>query len=211
MTRINLLPWREERKKQRQKHLILMLAAAAVAGLAVWAGGHSYYSGLIEHQQFRNRILEGEIAELDKKIAEIKKLEETKAKLKARMEVVQELQRGRPLIVHVMHQLATTLPDGVYLTSAKQTGSNIVLTGIAESNARISSFMENLDASDWLRDPRLTVIQVKDVKDGKPRRLSEYTLQVSQELQQGPAEAAPSEKTVQSGRSAKTPAAKKGA
>jgi type IV pilus assembly protein PilN len=178
MTRINLLPWREERKKERQKHLVLMLAAAAGAGLAAWAAGHSYYDGLIAHQQYRNQVLQREIVELDKQITKIKALEETKANLKARMEVVQQLQQGRPLVVRMMHQLVTTLPDGVYLTSAKQNDSSITLTGVAESNARISRFMENLDASDWLQEPRLTVIQVKD---GKSRRLSEYTLQVSQE------------------------------
>ncbi|NLO80902.1 MAG: PilN domain-containing protein [Xanthomonadaceae bacterium] len=177
MTRINLLPWREELKKQRQNQLILMLLAAVVAGLGVWFVGHSYYDDLISYQNHRNRLLEREIAELDKRIAKIRELESTKAKLKARMEVVQELQQGRPLVVHMMHQLVATLPDGVYLTSVKQTGSNIVLTGVAESNARISSFMENLDKSGWLYDPRLTVIQVKEAQN---RRLSEYTLQVRQ-------------------------------
>ena len=181
MTRINLLPWREERKKERQKQLVLMLVAAAVAGLGVWVAGHSYYDGLISHQQYRNQMLEREIADLDKKIAKIRELEETKAKLKARMEVVQELQQGRPLVVHLMHQLVATLPDGVYLTSAKQTQNTIVLSGVAESNARISNFMENLDASEWLHDPRLTVIQAKA---DKGRRLSEYTLQVSQKVKQ---------------------------
>src|SRR5690606_33778837 len=165
MTRINLLPWREELKKQRQNQLILMLLAAVVAGLGVWFVGHSYYDDLISYQNHRNRLLEREIAELDKRIAKIRELESTKAKLKARMEVVQELQQGRPLVVHMMHQLVATLPDGVYLTSVKQTGSNIVLTGVAESNARISSFMENLDKSGWLYDPRLTVIQVKEAQN----------------------------------------------
>lgn len=177
MTRINLLPWREELKKQRQNQLVLMLAAAFAAGLGVWFTGHSYYENLISYQTNRNRMLEREIAQLDQRIVKIKELEETKAKLKARMEVVQELQQGRPLVVHLMHQLVATLPNGVYLTSVKQSGSNIVLTGVAESNARISSFMENLDISDWLHDPRLTVIQVKDAQN---QRLSEYTLQVSQ-------------------------------
>lgn len=176
-TRINLLPWRQERKEQRQKHLILALLASAVVGLAVWAGGHMYYDSLISYQKHRNTLLEREISLLDRKISKIKELEATKTKLSARMNVVQELQQGRPLIVHVLHQLVETLPDGVYLTSVKQSSSNIVLTGVAESNARISSFMENLDASDWLSDPRLSVIQVKQ---SQSRRLSEYTLQVSQ-------------------------------
>jgi len=207
MTRINLLPWREERTKQRQKQLVLMLAAAAAAGLGVWFVGHSYYDGLINHQTYRNRMLEREIAALDKRIEKIKELEQTKASLKARMEVVQELQQGRPLVVHMMHQLVTTLPEGVYLTSAKQSGSNIVLTGVAESNARISSFMENLDSSDWLRDPRLSVIQVKN---DKSRRLSEYTLQVSQKASLSAADAATPAKKAPAARTPKKAAAKKG-
>jgi type IV pilus assembly protein PilN len=208
MTRINLLPWREERTKQRQKQLALMLAAAALAGLGVWFVGHFYYNGLINHQTYRNRILEQEIAALDKRIAKIKELEETKASLKARMEVVQELQQGRPLVVHLMHQLVATLPEGVYLTSVKQTNSNVVLTGVAESNARISSFMENLDSSDWLRDPRLSVIQVKN---DKTRRLSEYTLQVSQKISQSTAKApAPAEKKPAARTTKKAPAKKRG-
>ncbi|HEX5512798.1 MAG TPA: PilN domain-containing protein [Gammaproteobacteria bacterium] len=208
MTRINLLPWREERTKQRQKQLALMLAAAALAGLGVWFVGHFYYNGLINHQTYRNRILEQEIAALDKRIAKIKELEETKASLKARMEVVQELQQGRPLVVHLMHQLVATLPEGVYLTSVKQTNSNVVLTGVAESNARISSFMENLDSSDWLRDPRLSVIQVKN---DKTRRLSEYTLQVSQKISQSTAKApAPAAKKPAARTTKKAPAKKRG-
>lgn len=176
-TRINLLPWREELKKQRQNQLILMLALAFVAGLGVWFAGHSYYDGLISYQNNRNRVLEREIAQLDRRIVKIRELEETKTKLKARMEVVQELQQGRPLVVHMMHQLVTTLPNGVYLTSVRQSGNDITLSGVAESNARISNFMENLDNSGWLHDPRLTVIQVKDSQN---QRLSEYTLQVRQ-------------------------------
>src|SRR5690625_2592584 len=135
-TRINLLPWREELKKQRQNQLILMLALAFVAGLGVWFAGHSYYDGLISYQNNRNRVLEREIAQLDRRIVKIRELEETKTKLKARMEVVQELQQGRPLVVHMMHQLVTTLPNGVYLTSVRQSGNDITLSGVAESNAR---------------------------------------------------------------------------
>lgn len=187
MTRINLLPWRKELKEQRQKHLILALVASAAVGLGVWFAGHMYYEGLISYQTHRNTMLQREITELDKKIVKIKELEATKAKLSARMEVVQELQQGRPLVVHMMHQLVDRLPEGVYLSSIKQTNNNIVLTGIAESNARISSFMESLDSSDWLSDPRLSVIQVKQQQS---RRLSEYTLQVTQKKKAAAVESA---------------------
>lgn len=196
MTRINLLPWREERRKERQKQFIVMLVVAALLGAGVWAVGHWHYEALIANQQHRNRILENEIKLLDQRIAKIKDLETVKANLIARMEVIQQLQQGRPQVVHLFHQLVTTLPDGVYLTSVKQSGNTITLKGVAESNARISSFMENLDRSDWLAEPKLDVIQVKDVKsrtaNSSPSRISEYTLLVKQKM---PSTAAASVKT----------------
>jgi type IV pilus assembly protein PilN len=177
MTRINLLPWREELKNERKKQFAVMLGAAAAAGVLAWGVGHWHYQGLIEHQQYRNQVLQNEINEVEKRIAKIKDLEATKAKLVARMNVIQQLQQGRPQIVHFFDQLASTLPDGVYVTAVKQTASNVVINGIAESNARISSFMERLDASDWLTNPTLEVI---NVRAAARRRLSEYTLQVQQ-------------------------------
>jgi type IV pilus assembly protein PilN len=152
-----------------------MLISSAIIGVGVWGLGHMHYTGLIEHQNRRNSILEKEIKELDAKIIKIKELEETKQKLIARMNVIQELQQGRPFVVHLFDQLVTTLPDGVYLVSAKQAGGNLTLTGGAESNARISTYMENLDGSEWLDDPRLDVIQVKGADT---QRISEYTLRV---------------------------------
>lgn len=177
MTRINLLPWRDELKKERKVQFGIMLGVAAVLGGLVWAAGHWHYEGQIEHQQYRNQVLESEIKVLDQRIAKIKDLEATKAKLVARMNVIQELQQGRPQIVHLFHQLSTTLPDGVYVTAIKQVGNSVSINGVAESNARISSFMERLDASAWLANPKLEVIQVKE---SQRRRVSEYTLTVQQ-------------------------------
>jgi len=202
MTRINLLPWREELRKERQKQFIGMLAGAALIGAAIWGMGHWHYDGLIENQKYRNQVLENEIKSLDARIAKIKDLEATKAKLIARMEVIQQLQQGRPQVVHLFHQLVTSLPDGVFLTAVKQSGRTVTLSGVAESNARISSFMENLDRSDWLADPRLDVIQVKDIKGrargGSTNRVSEYTLRVNQETPKSAAaetKPAPTKKT----------------
>ncbi len=177
MTRINLLPWREELRKERKQRFIAMLAAGGLLGIGIWAAGHQYYSSEIAYQERRNNILQTEIRRLDRQIAEIRDLESTKANLISRMNVIQELQQGRPQVVHLFHQIATTVPDGLYLTSLKQTGRQLTITGRAESNARVSSYMENLDASEWLRNPRLDVIQVRE---HERRRISEYTLRVEQ-------------------------------
>ena len=181
MTRINLLPWREERKKERQTEFVALLVLAAVLGLGVWLGVSQYLSGLVQYQQNRNELLKQEISKLDEKIVKIKDLESTKAQLIARMNVIQELQQGRPQIVHVFQQIAATLPDGVYLTGLKQQSSAIVLQGIGQSNARVSNYMQSLDASDWLSDPSLQVIQVKD--EGSVR-VSDFTLTVKEQSQQ---------------------------
>ena len=177
MTRINLLPWRDELKKERKIQFGIMMGAGALAGVLAWGIGHWHYEGLIEHQEYRNQVLQNEIKVLDQRIAKIKDLEATKSKLIARMNVIQELQQGRPQIVHLFHQLATTLPEGVYVTGIKQSGGSVAINGVAESNARISSFMERLDQSDWLTSPKLEVIQVKQQQN---RRLSQYTLRVQQ-------------------------------
>ena len=180
-TRINLLPWREERKKERQTEFVALLVFAAVLGLGVWLGVSQYLSGVIQYQQNRNELLKQQISKLDEKIVKIKDLESTKAQLIARMNVIQQLQQGRPQIVHVFQQIAATLPDGVYLTGLKQQSSAIVLQGVGQSNARVSNYMQNLDGSDWLSDPSLQVIQVKD--EGSVR-VSDFTLTVKEQTQQ---------------------------
>lgn len=185
MTRINLLPWREERKKERQTEFVVLLVFAAALGLGVWFGVSQYLSGVIQYQQSRNDLLQQEIHKLDEKIVKIKDLESTKAKLIARMNVIQRLQQGRPQIVHVFQQIASTLPEGVYLTGLQQKGGSIVLQGVGQSNARVSNYMQNLDGSDWLADPSLQVIQVKD--DGGVR-VSNFALTVKEENPGGQSE-----------------------
>lgn len=181
-TRINLLPWREDRRKERRSDFIAMMVAALLVGAGIWFTGHHYQQDRISHQEFRNRILQNEIERLDRQISEIRDLESTKKDLIARMNVIQELQRGRPQIVHLFHQIADTVPDGVYLTGLRQTGNDLTVTGRAESNARVSEYMENMEASEWLRNPRLDVIQVRNSED---QRTSEYTLRVEQIAPEG--------------------------
>jgi type IV pilus assembly protein PilN len=162
MARINLLPWREKLRKQRQRDFGLVALAAVVvtaAGIGYW---HFFNQGLIDHQKDRNRFIENEIAQVDKQIAEIRELERTREKLISRMKVIEDLQVSRPQIVHLFDELVTVIPDGAYLTSATQAGKGLVLDGQAQSNARVSTLMRNVDASPWMASPRLQIIENKE-------------------------------------------------
>lgn len=173
MARINLLPWREELRKERQQQFMVVTGMCAGLTLAVIALVHINVAGIIDNQLGRNKFLEGEIKTLDARITEIEDLEKEKARLLARMTVIQELQTSRPQVVHVFDELVTSLPDGVYLTSIKNTGASIELSGFAQSNARVSSYMRNVDSAGWLTDPRLNIIETKDQKG---QRISQFVL-----------------------------------
>ncbi|HQU16831.1 MAG: hypothetical protein B7Z66_06915 [Chromatiales bacterium 21-64-14] len=178
MARINLLPWRDELRKERQREFIIALVGAAVlAGLVVLLI-QMRISGMIGYQNNRNEYLQQQTAELDKRIHKIQDLESTKKKLLARMDIIQRLQHSRPEIVHLFNEIATTLPDGVYVTSITQQGTNLTFKGVAQSNSRVSAYMRNLAASKWLTNPRLEVIHTKPVAGLE--RDSDFTLQVSQ-------------------------------
>jgi len=168
MARINLLPWRAERQKQRQQQFYVMLAVAVVGGLLAWFMVDSYYDMQIAGQQKRNQFLIGEIAKLDAEIAEIAELDEKKSKLLARKKVIEELQANRSQMVHLFDELVRTIPDGVILTSIKQDGDKLVLEGRTQSNARISTYMRNVDASQWMRAPELSIIEAKGDERGLP-------------------------------------------
>jgi type IV pilus assembly protein PilN len=132
---------------------------------------------MISNQEGRNLYLEGEIKSLDARIVKIKDLESTKAKLLARMNVIQELQSNRPLSVHLMDELVRTLPDGVYLSKVTQKGAGLTMEGVAQSNARVSAYMRNIDGSLWIGSPKLNVIETK-TEDR--RRIAEFTLLANQ-------------------------------
>jgi type IV pilus assembly protein PilN len=146
-------------RAQRQKEFGLMavgaMLAAAVVTLFTWWG----ISGAIDHQHDRNEVLKQQIALLDKQITEILGLEAQRERLIARMEIIGRLQRSRPEVVHVFDQLARVLPEGVYLTSVKETERTLELKGVAQSSTRVSTLMRNIEASDWLTDPQLQVIE----------------------------------------------------
>ena len=182
MAKINLLPWREELRKEKQKEFLTLLGMAAVFALAVWGAVHFYHVQLIEYHQARNSYLEREIAKLDEKIKEIQRLEKEKERLLARMRAIEQLQGNRPLIVRLFDEIVRTLPDGVSLVSIKQTGQDIIINGVAQSNARVSNFMRNLESSEWLKDPDLNVIQATDAAG---QRISNFTLRFKQVVPTG--------------------------
>jgi type IV pilus assembly protein PilN len=177
MAHINLLPWREELRKQRQKEFGVLAGLSAVLAAAIVLLVHLQMVGRIDGQNQRNQFLDDQILILDKKIAKIKDLEKTKANLLARMNIIQQLQSSRPESVHLMDELVRTLPDGVYLTRINQKGQGLTMAGVAQSNARVSAYMRNIDQSEWMGGPKLDFIQTKE-DDG--RRVAEFTLRASQ-------------------------------
>lgn len=172
MARINLLPWRAERQKERKKQFFLMLAMSAFAGLAVWFLINAYYNSQISGQQARNAFLDQEIVVVQAKITEIQALEEKKNKLLNRKMVIEELQANRSQMVHLFDSLVRTIPDGVVLTSIKQEGDKLTLEGRSQSNARVSSYMRNFETSGWMSKPELSVIQAEGDDKGLPYTFS---------------------------------------
>lgn len=166
MPRINLLPWREsERKRKRQEFILAVGAALATAALVVLLGRWEM-SAAIDHQQDRNKLLQDGIAELDKQIEEINGLDAQKRRLLARMEIIERLQRSRPEIVHVFDEIVRVLPEGVYLTYLKQTGDRFEFRGVAQSSTRVSTLMRNIEASEWLSDPSLQIVETRGQTGG---------------------------------------------
>lgn len=177
MARINLLPWREWERKRKQREFAGMAAAGAVFAAIAVVAGHIQMENMIGGQEERNRFLDAEIKTLDARIVKIKDLESTKAKLLARMNVIQELQSNRPVSVHLMDELVRTLPDGVHLKKFTQKGTDLTMEGVAQSNARVSAYMRNIDGSLWVGNPKLNVIETKSEDR---RRVAEFTLLASQ-------------------------------
>ncbi len=181
MPQINLLPWRDEQRKRRQKEFIVSAVIAALMMGGVVLAVHLHYESRIAYQEQRNGFIETEIASLDKKITEIEDLKKERDRLIARTQVIQNLQSGRPEIVHVFDELVTTLPDGVYYTKVTQKGRGLNLQGVAQSNARVASLMRSLDTSTWFENPSL--VEIKDDSQTQKEssvRLSSFILNVNQ-------------------------------
>jgi type IV pilus assembly protein PilN len=166
MARINLLPWREERRKARQTQFNIIAGVTGGVGVLTVLAALGAMNEAISIQNDRNKFLTDQIAFEDKQIEQIKDLQETKQRLLARMQIIQQLQQSRPIVVHLFDQLVKTLPPGVYLTSVTQNGDNLAIQGNAESSARVSTYLRNIDASDWLGNPNLQIVQKDNSKSG---------------------------------------------
>ncbi len=171
--RINLLPHREEQRKRGRQHFAVLAGLTAVLGLVIVGAGYLYVAGLIAEQQNRNTFLKSEIAKLDKEIAEIKKLKDEIAALLARKVIIETLQADRAQTVHLLDQLVRQMPEGVYLRSVRQRGLGVTLVGYAQSNARVSTLMRNIESSPWLADPKLVEIKASTVNK---KRLSDFNM-----------------------------------
>ena len=186
MARINLLPWRETLRKQRQREFGIAAGGGLIVTVLLGFYVHLHIASMIDYQQNqRNAFLKREIEAVDRKISEIKELEKTKARLLARMEVIQRLQASRPEIVHLFDELVSTTPDGVFLTKIEQKGGAVTLFGQAQSNARVSAYMRNVEESQWITQPTLQIIENKDKQD---TGFSQFTLTFRQKSNPSSAE-----------------------
>lgn len=164
MARINLRPWREELRAEKQRQFLVMLAGALIVGAGLVFLWKSHVQGLIEHQQSRNNYIENAMEDLEEKISEIEDLKERREELLSRMQVIQDLQGQRPVIVRAFDQMVQTLPDGLFYTELEKEGEQVSIVGMAESNSRISSLMRNFERSDWFAEPNLTNVSAADEK-----------------------------------------------
>ena len=165
MPRINLLPWRDEERKERKLKFLVALGGAALAAVVVTGVGYMLMDSMVSAQEARNARLDEEIAVLDRQIEKINSLEADKARFIARMDVIEKLQRSRPEIVHIFDEIAKQMPDGVYLTGMTQSGTRLKFEGVAQSSTRVSTFMRNIDGSSYLKNPELEIVQTKADKD----------------------------------------------
>lgn len=168
MARINLLPWRAERRRQRQKEFLVMLGGTALGAVVLAFAIVSWHGAQVDGQRERNNYLKAEIATLDKQIVEIEALDEQKSRLLARKEVIEQLQANRSQMVHLFDSLVRSIPDGVVLTSIRQEGQVLRLEGRAQSNARVSTYMRMLETSGWMSRPELEIIEARPGAPGLP-------------------------------------------
>ena len=181
ITRINLLPWRDMKRREQDRQLLTMAASAWILMGVVVFYAHVHVSALIDNQNKRNEFLHQESAKVDQEIKDIAELKKKRADWIARMNVIYQLQGDRTQVVHLFDELARKLPDGVYFTGLKHSGTTIALQGLAQSNARVSALMRNLASSDWFADPELEVV---NVRPSGGDRVSEFSMHVKQQPKQ---------------------------
>jgi len=176
-TRLNLLPWREIRRREQDRQLLTIAVGAWLLMVVIVFYGYVHVSAMIENQSNRNKFLQDEIRKVEAELKEINEIKKKKQALIARMNIIYQLQQDRTRIVHIFDDLARKLPEGIYLTNMKQSGASLDLKGIAQSNARVSALMRNLASSDWFEEPQLEVINVKEKGSD---RISEFSLKVKE-------------------------------
>jgi type IV pilus assembly protein PilN len=183
MPQINLLPWRETLKQERQTRFAILAAIAVGLTVLMWIGAYVYIEGRISYQQKRNDYLKREITAVEQQLKEIEELKSKKTRLIERMNVIQKLQTNRPQIVHLFDEIVKRVPEGVYFTEMVQKGNAIVLTGIAQSDARVSSLMIGLEKSEWLKNPEIIVIDAENTKSSQSqqiqRSISKFELRIT--------------------------------
>jgi len=195
--RINLLPHRAERRKRARQHFFVLGGGTAVLGAVIVFAVHTFYAEKISTQEGRNSFLKSQIAVLDKEIAEINKLKDEIQALLARKAIIETLQADRAQTVHLLDELVRQTPEGVYLKSLSQKGLRVQVVGYAQSNARVSTLMRNIESSPWLENPVLVEVKAASVDK---RRVSEFNLFLFLKRSAAEAKAKPAAK----------PAAKKG-
>lgn len=182
MPQINLLPWRETLKQERQTRFIVILAVAVGITVLLWISTYLYIEDRISYQEKRNSYLKQEITLVEQQLKEIEELKSKKTRLIERMNVIQKLQTNRPQVVHLFDEIVKRVPDGVYFTEMVQKGDIITLSGIAQSDARVSSLMTNLEKSEWLKSPDIVVIGAENTKGGQfqvQRSISKFQLKIT--------------------------------
>ena len=213
MIRINLLPHREQKRQARQRQFVSVAVGLAILSLAVVGLVHVIFVTQIENQTGRNNLLKAEIAKLDEQIKEIDKLREQTQALLSRKQVVETLQTNRTEAVHLLDQMVRQLPDGVYLRNLRQVGAKVTAVGYAQSNARVSTLMRNIEASPWLTQPELVEIKSVPLPGAKDKdaRVNEFTLTFQLKRAAPPADIKPLSAPAEGGAAPPSAPAKKGA
>lgn len=161
MAKINLLPWREAQRQERQRNFVLLVVAVALLAGGVVFFANQGMNAVIAGQEARNHFLRSEIRVLDREIAEIEELERTRNSLISRKNVIERLQENRSMMVHLFNQIAQTVPQGITLSSVRQAGAELTIVGTAESESRVSDYMRRIESAAWLHSPQLRIIQVQ--------------------------------------------------
>jgi type IV pilus assembly protein PilN len=183
MTRINLLPWRDTLEEERRYRFFIIAGVSLFLTICVWLSVHFYMASELSYQEKRNKYLDKEIKEAEAQIKEIKSLDEQKQRVIERIEVIQELEDKRPQVVHLFDEIVRQVPDGVYFKSLRQKGDKIMLQGVAQSDARVSSLMGNIDQSEWLMNPKILSIKRKEIQTNSSkikRSMSLFQLEIIQ-------------------------------